>query len=72
MCVVLQVCCVTGVLCYRCVVLHVACAVLQVCYITVTRAVLQVKDVMRDVAGDLRPTNLERTLLTWCQTHTAG
>ncbi|XP_076466610.1 dystrophin-like isoform X3 [Babylonia areolata] len=32
----------------------------------------QVKDVMRDVAGDLRQTNLERTLLTWCQTHTAG
>ena len=34
--------------------------------------VLQVKDVMRDVAGDLRQTNLERTLLTWCQTNTAG
>ncbi|KAL8624968.1 hypothetical protein ACOMHN_039855 [Nucella lapillus] len=32
----------------------------------------QVKDVMRDVAGDLRPTNLERTLLTWCQTNTEG
>ncbi|XP_070189037.1 alpha-actinin-4-like [Littorina saxatilis] len=32
----------------------------------------QVKDVMRDVADDLRPTNLEKTLLTWCQTHTAG
>ncbi|KAK7483281.1 hypothetical protein BaRGS_00025448, partial [Batillaria attramentaria] len=32
----------------------------------------QVKDVMKNVMEDLRQTNLERTLLAWCQMSTAG
>ncbi|XP_061169275.1 dystrophin-like isoform X1 [Saccostrea echinata] len=32
----------------------------------------QVKDVMKDVMDDLRQTNLERTLLTWCRQCTEG
>ncbi|KAL5009782.1 hypothetical protein ScPMuIL_012087 [Solemya velum] len=32
----------------------------------------QVKDVMKDLMEDLRQTNLERTLLTWCQLSTQG
>lgn len=33
---------------------------------------LKVKDVMKDVMDDLRQTNLERTLLTWCRQCTEG
>lgn len=32
----------------------------------------KVKDVMKDVMDDLRQTNLERTLLTWCRQCTEG
>ncbi|KAL8560187.1 hypothetical protein ACOMHN_021681 [Nucella lapillus] len=32
----------------------------------------QATGVMRLTGGDVKPINLERTLLTWCQTHTAG
>ncbi|KAK3089530.1 hypothetical protein FSP39_004327 [Pinctada imbricata] len=32
----------------------------------------QVKDVMKDVMDDLRQTNLEKTLLTWCKESTEG